>query len=75
MQPKTSCCHHLRALHHPQCPGQVHEGGEGEVRGAGFKLKVVERAGTKLEDIMYKSDLWQRMDCGGRSYLLCTSKS
>ena len=41
----------------------------------GYKLKVVERAGTKLEDILHKSDPWQGMDCGRRSCLLCTTKS
>ena len=29
----------------------------------GYKLKVVERAGTRLEDLLTKSDPWQGSDC------------
>ena len=41
----------------------------------GYKLKVVERAGTKLDDILHKSDPLQGIDCRRRSCLLCTTKS
>ena len=41
----------------------------------GYKLKVVERAGTKLEDILHMSDPWQGIDCGRRSCFLCTTKT
>ena len=40
----------------------------------GYKLKVVERAGTKLEDILTKSNPWQGIDCGRKLCLLCETK-
>ena len=40
----------------------------------GYKLKIVERAGTKLEDLLTKSNPWQGIDCGRTSCLLCESK-
>ena len=41
----------------------------------GYKLKVVERAGTKLEDILHKSDPWQGKDCCRKKCMLCATKS
>ena len=41
----------------------------------GYKLKVVERAGTKLVDILTKSDPWQGADCGREDCLLCLTKA
>ena len=41
----------------------------------GYKIKVVESAGTRLEDILHKSDPWQGIDCGRTGCLLCTTKS
>ena len=37
----------------------------------GYTLKVVEKAGDKLEDILTKSNPWQGLDCGRRACLLC----
>ena len=41
----------------------------------GYRLKIVERAGAKLEDVLRKSDPWQGMDCGREGCLLCLTKS
>ena len=30
----------------------------------GYRIKIVERSGAKLEDILHKSDPWQGQDCG-----------
>ena len=40
----------------------------------GYRLKIVERAGTKLEDILTKADPWQGQDCGRPMCLLCQTK-
>ena len=40
----------------------------------GYTLKVVEKAGDKLEDILTKSNPWQGLDCGRRACLLCKTK-
>ena len=40
----------------------------------GYRLKVVEKAGDKLEDILTKSNPWQGLDCGRRACLLCKTK-
>ena len=40
----------------------------------GFRLKLVERAGDKLEDLLTKSNPWQGLDCGRHACLLCQTK-
>ena len=40
----------------------------------GYRLKVVERSGTKLVDILTKSDPWQGADCGRKGCILCLTK-
>ena len=40
----------------------------------GYRLKVVERSGTKLQDILHKSDPWQGQDCERPDCLLCKTK-
>ena len=40
----------------------------------GYRLKVVERSGTKLEDILHKSNPWQGQDCDRLGCLLYITK-
>ena len=40
----------------------------------GYRLKLVEKAGDKLEDLLTKSNRWQGMDCGRQGCLLCETK-
>ena len=40
----------------------------------GYKLKVVERAGMRLEDLIRKSDPWEGIDCYREACLLCKTK-
>jgi hypothetical protein len=40
----------------------------------GYRLKMVEKAGDKLEDILTKSNPWQVLDCGREGCLLCITK-
>ena len=37
----------------------------------GNKLKIVERSGTKLIDLIHKSDPWEGQDCGREKCILC----
>jgi hypothetical protein len=39
----------------------------------GYRLKIVERSGLKLEDLLHRADPWQGKDCG-RDCLLCITK-
>ena len=41
----------------------------------GYRLKVVERGGTKLEDILVKKNMWEGEECGRQKCLLCRTKS
>ena len=38
-----------------------------------LKLKIVKRTGTKLEDLLHKSNPWSDKDCGREDCLLCES--
>ena len=40
----------------------------------GYKIKVVERTGTKLEDILHKANPWQGQDCEREGCLICKKK-
>ena len=40
----------------------------------GIKLKIVEKSGTKLVDLLHRSDPWQGKDCERPLCLLCTTK-
>ena len=40
----------------------------------GYRLKIVERAGEKLENILHKSNPWSGVDCNRDNCLLCTTK-
>ena len=40
----------------------------------GWRIKIVERAGTKIMDILHKSDPWQGEDCERDKCSLCSMK-
>ena len=40
----------------------------------GVKLKIVERTGVKIIDLLHKSDPWIGQDCGRQGCLLCRTK-
>ena len=40
----------------------------------GNKLKIIERSGTKLIDLIHKSDPWEGQDCGRENCILCETK-
>ena len=39
------------------------------------RVKVIERGGSKLQDLMWKKDPWSRTTCGKADCLICCSKS
>ena len=40
----------------------------------GVEIKIVERAGVKLVDMLHKADPWKGMDCGREQCFLCSTK-
>ena len=38
-----------------------------------MKFKIVEKTGSKIEEILHKSDSWSNRDCGRQDCLLCQS--
>ena len=38
-------------------------------------IKIVERAGERIEDILHKSDPWEKKDCGRKDCAPCISSS
>ena len=50
---------------------------EGEImleKTTGYKMKIVERAGDSLENLLHRSNPWAGADCGREMCLLCESK-
>ena len=40
----------------------------------GFRIKIVEKVGTKLVDILHKADPWVGGDCGRKMCMICETK-
>ena len=40
----------------------------------GYRLKVVEKVGVKLVDVLHKADPWAGEDCGRKLCMICESK-
>ena len=40
----------------------------------GYRIKIVERAGQKLKDLLHSSNPWRGEDCGRKACLLCSTK-
>ena len=40
----------------------------------GYKIKIVERTGLKLEEMLHRADPWQGQPCGRERCLLCLTK-
>ena len=43
-------------------------------RQTGYRIKIVERTGTKIEDLLHRSNPWQGQDCKREKCLLCMTK-
>ena len=40
----------------------------------GIRLKITERAGTKIVDILHKANPWQGEDCNREKCFICSTK-
>ena len=40
-----------------------------------FKIKLVERAGTKIVDMLHQSDAWNMMDCERDDCIICKTET
>ena len=53
---------------------QLREAEEELGRQTGYKIKIVERTGTRLADLLHKSNPWQGEDCKRPGCLICSTK-
>ena len=53
---------------------RLREAEENMLETTGYKLKIVERGGSKLEDLLHRSDPSQGQDCERQGCLLCSTK-
>ena len=53
---------------------RLREAEESMLETTGYKLKIVERGGSKLEDLLHRSDPSQGQDCERQGCLLCSTK-
>ena len=53
---------------------RLREAEENLLHSTGYKLKIVEKGGSKLEDLLHKSDPCQGQDCERQDCLLCSTK-
>ena len=40
-----------------------------------FKIKIVERAGNKLVDVLHKSNAWSELDCEREDCIICSTEN
>ena len=54
---------------------RLREAEENLLLSTGYKLKIVERSGSKLEDLLHRSDPFKGQDCDRPGCLLCETKN
>jgi hypothetical protein len=54
---------------------RLREAEENLLQSTGYKLKIVERSGTKLEDLLHRSDPFKGQDCTRQNCMLCLTKN
>ena len=59
---------------HSELAARLRENEEKMQGMTGYKLKIVEKGGTKLVDMLHKANPWAGQDCGRGKCLLCISK-
>ena len=59
---------------HSELASRLRENEEKMEAMTGYRLKVVEKVGTKIVDILHKADPWAGEDCGRRRCLMCMTK-
>ena len=63
----------------PHTPGsalakKLRENEEHLVKITGTKVKIIERTGTKIQDLLTRSNPWKGADCERQNCLLCFTK-
>ena len=53
---------------------RLREAEEELMKQTGVKIKIVERTGRKIVDLLHKADPWQGKDCGRPQCILCETK-
>ena len=74
IEPKAKAVFFIPYTHNSLLAKQLRESEAKLYELTGYKLKIVERAGVKLEDLLRKSDPWQGMDCLRIKCLHCKTK-
>ena len=59
---------------HSELASRIRDNEERMEQMTGYKLKIVERGGTKLVDILHKANPWAGEDCERKNCLLCRTK-
>ena len=59
---------------HSELATRLRENEEQMEKMTGYRMKIVERGGTKLVDILHKANPWAGEDCDRKGCLLCTTK-
>ena len=59
---------------HSELATRLREGEEHMEKMTGYRIKIVERGGTKLVDILHKANPWAGEDCQRPGCLMCSSK-
>ena len=59
---------------HSELANRLRESEASMEKMTGQRLKIVEKVGVKLVDILHKSDPWAGQDCGREGCLLCDTK-
>ena len=74
INPKAKAVMFLPYTHNSQLAKNMREAESKLLELTGYQLKVVERCGMKLEDLLRKSDPWVGMDCLRETCLHCRTK-
>ena len=59
---------------HPELAQRMRDNEEKMESMTGYRLKIVERGGTKLVDMLHKANPWAGQDCARSGCLLCETK-
>ena len=59
---------------HSELAQRLRENEERMEEMTGYRIKIVEKGGTKLVDILHKANPWAGTECGRPGCLLCTSR-
>ena len=60
---------------HSELANKIRESEASMEKMTGQRLKIVEKVGVKLVDILHKADPWAGQECGRKGCLLCETKA